>query len=133
MEELRLGRPTVGRCQALEAIQRSSAGWWYREGVPERNGSDIECVFEAGHSVLNLDKRQLMVNSVLGISRTGEDDGREIYVYKAEVYLVPHGEVMDFATLQKCRPIQVLFEGRNTGVPILFSVYKSCCIVLNAF
>ena len=88
---------------------------------------------EAGHSVLNLDVRQLMVNSVLGISQTGEDDRREIYVYKAEVYLVPHDEVMGFAVLQKCRPVEVLFEGRNAGVPVVFAMYISCCIVLYAF
>ena len=45
------------------------------------------------------------------------------------MYLVPHDEVMGFAALQKCRPVEVLLEGRNTGVPVLFAMYKSCCIV----
>ena len=88
---------------------------------------------EAGHSVLNLDVGQLMVKSVLGILRTGKDDRWEIYIYNAEVCLVPHGEVMDLVALQKCRAVEVLFEGRNTGVPVIFPVYKSCCLVLDAF
>ena len=87
-------------------------------------------------ATLNLDVRQLIVKSVLGISRTG-DDRREIYVYKAEVYLVPHDEVVVFAALQKCRPGSVgQLRSCLRAVTLVFQSYlryKSCCIVLDAF
>ena len=74
VEELGLGRPTEGRYQTLEAIPRNSAGWWYREGVPETSCTDIECMSETDHPVLNLDVWQLIVKSVLEIRRMGKDD-----------------------------------------------------------
>ena len=102
----------------------SNAGWGYREGVPDRNVSDIECVSEASHSVLNLGVRQHMVKLVFcwefhGRGRT--KDGK--FMFTMPKCILYH--MMRSWVLRHCRSVGQL-RSCLRAVTLVFQSYLRC-------